>query len=112
MVKIHRKNCVNVSNESLLKSERVVSVSWNRKVETDFLAGIKVIGEDRIGITNLITTVISKSDTNIRGISLNARDGMFTGTFMVYTRNITRLQTLMDKIRRVAGVFSVERIGS
>lgn len=112
VVKIHRKNCINVSNESLLKSERVVSVSWNRKVETDFLAGIKVIGEDRIGITNLITTVISKSDTNIRGISLNARDGMFTGTFMVYTRNIAKLQALMDKIRRVAGVFSVERIGS
>ena len=34
MVKIHRKNCLNVSNENLLKSERIVSVAWNRKVET------------------------------------------------------------------------------
>ncbi len=111
VVRIHRKNCQNVSNENLLKSERVVSVSWNRKVETQFLAGIKVIGEDRIGITNQITGVISKSDTNIRGISLHAKDGMFIGTVMVFVRNIGRLQGLMDRIRKVQGVFSVERLG-
>ena len=110
VVKIHRKNCINVSNENLLKSERVVSVSWNRKVETDFLAGIKIVGEDRLGIMNLLTTVISKFDTNIRSISLNARDGMFVGTMMVYVRNSEKLSTLMDKLKKVPGIFTVERL--
>ncbi|TCD47566.1 bifunctional (p)ppGpp synthetase/guanosine-3',5'-bis(diphosphate) 3'-pyrophosphohydrolase [Chlorobium sp. N1] len=110
VVKIHRKNCVNVSNENLQKSERVVSVSWNRKVETDFLAGIRIVGEDRIGITSQLTSVMSKSDTNIRSMSLNARDGMFVGTVMVYVRNTEKLSVLMEKLRRVAGVFSVERL--
>lgn len=110
VVKIHRKNCLNVSNENFLKSERIVSVSWNRKVETDFLAGIKIVGEDRIGITNQITTVISKFDTNIRSISLHARDGMFVGTLMVYVRNIEKLGTLMEKLKKVQGIFTVERL--
>ncbi len=110
VVKIHRKNCINVSNENLLKSERVVSVSWNRKVETDFLAGIKIVGEDRLGIMNQLTTVISKFDTNIRSISLNARDGMFVGTMMVYVRNAEKLSTLMDKLKKVPGIFTVERL--
>ena len=110
VVKIHRKNCINVSNENLLKSERVVSVSWNRKVETDFLAGIKIVGEDRLGIMNQLTTVISKFDTNIRSISLNARDGMFVGTMMVYVRNSEKLSTLMDKLKKVPGIFTVERL--
>ncbi len=110
VVKIHRKNCINVSNENLLKSERVVSVSWNRKVETDFLAGIKIVGEDRLGIMNQLTTVISKFDTNIRSISLNARDGMFVGTMMVYVRNAEKLSTLMDKLKKVQGIFTVERL--
>uniref|UniRef100_B3EMK0 (P)ppGpp synthetase I, SpoT/RelA n=1 Tax=Chlorobium phaeobacteroides (strain BS1) TaxID=331678 RepID=B3EMK0_CHLPB len=112
VAKIHRKNCVNVSNKSLLKSERVVSVAWNRKVETEFLAGVKVIGEDRMGITNHITAVLSKSDINIRSISLHARDGMFIGTVMIYVRNISRLKALIDKIKKVQGVFSVERLSS
>ncbi|ABB23280.1 RelA/SpoT family protein [Pelodictyon luteolum] len=110
VVKIHRKNCVNVSNENLQKSERVVSVSWNRKVETDFLAGIRIVGEDRIGITNQLTLVMSKFDTNIRSISLHARDGMFVGTVMVYVRNTEKLSALMDKLKKVAGVFTVERL--
>lgn len=110
VVKIHRKNCINVSNENLLKSERIVSVSWNRKGETDFLAGIKIVGEDRIGIINQITTVISKFDTNIRTISLHARDGMFVGTLMVYVRNAEKLTILMEKVKKVPGVFTVERL--
>ncbi|MEI8031930.1 MAG: bifunctional (p)ppGpp synthetase/guanosine-3',5'-bis(diphosphate) 3'-pyrophosphohydrolase [Chlorobiaceae bacterium] len=110
VVKIHRKNCINVSNENLLKSERVVSVSWNRKVETDFLAGIRIVGEDRLGITNQLTTVISKFDTNIRSISLHARDGMFVGTLMIYVRNADKLGTLMEKLKKVQGVFTVERL--
>ncbi|NTW63040.1 MAG: bifunctional (p)ppGpp synthetase/guanosine-3',5'-bis(diphosphate) 3'-pyrophosphohydrolase [Chlorobiaceae bacterium] len=110
MVKIHRKNCINVSNENLLKNERAVSVSWNKKVETDFLAGIRIVGEDRLGITNQITTVISKFDTNIRSISLHAKDGMFTGTFMVYVRNIEKLATLMERLKKVNGIFTVERL--
>ncbi|TLU86117.1 MAG: bifunctional (p)ppGpp synthetase/guanosine-3',5'-bis(diphosphate) 3'-pyrophosphohydrolase [Chlorobium sp.] len=110
VVKIHRKNCANVSNENLLKSERIVSVSWNRKVDTDFLAGIRIVGEDRIGITNQLTAVISKFDTNIRSISLHARDGMFVGTLMIYVRNAEKLGTLMDKLKKVQGVFTVERL--
>ncbi len=110
VVKIHRKNCANVSNENLLKSERIVSVSWNRKVETDFLAGIRIVGEDRLGITNQLTTVISKFDTNIRSMSLHARDGMFVGTLMIYVRNAEKLGTLMDKLKKVSGVFTVERL--
>ncbi len=112
VAKIHRKNCVNVSNENLLKSERVLSVAWNRKVEAEFLAGLKIMGEDRIGITNQITGVLSKSDTNIRSISLHARDGMFLGTVMIYVRNISRLNALIDKVKKVQGVFSVERLSN
>jgi len=110
VVKIHRKNCINVSNENLLKSEKVVSVAWNRKVETDFLAGIKIVGEDRVGMMNQITTVISKFDTNIRTISLNARDDMFVGTMMIYVPNADKLTALMDKLKKVPGIFTVERL--
>ncbi len=111
-VKIHRKNCFNVTNENLVKSERIVSVAWNRRLESEFLAGIKVVGEDKIGMTNQITGVISKFDTNIRSISLNAKDGIFVCNLMIFVRNIEKLNTLMDKLKKVQGVFTVERMSS
>ncbi|AAM72771.1 MAG TPA: bifunctional (p)ppGpp synthetase/guanosine-3',5'-bis(diphosphate) 3'-pyrophosphohydrolase [Chlorobaculum sp.] len=111
-VKIHRKNCVNVTNENSVKSERIVSVAWNRKVDTDFLAGIRIVGEDKIGMTNQITGVISKFDTNIRTIVLNAKDGIFTCNLMIFVKNTDKLTTLMDKLRKVQGVFTVERLSN
>ncbi len=111
-VKIHRKNCVNVTNENIVKSERIVSVAWNRKMESEFLAGIRIVGEDKIGMTNQITGVISKFDTNIRTISLHAKDGIFVCSLMIFVRNTDKLTTLMDKLRKVQGVFTVERLSS
>jgi len=61
---------------------------------------------------NQLTTVISKFDTNIRTISLNAHDGMFVGTMMIYVRNAEKLNTLMDKLKKVQGIFTVERLVS
>jgi GTP diphosphokinase / guanosine-3',5'-bis(diphosphate) 3'-diphosphatase len=111
-VKIHRKNCLNVTNENIVKSERIVSVAWNRKLESEFLAGIRIVGEDKIGMTNQITGVISKFDTNIRSISLNAKDGIFVCSLMIFVRNTDKLTTLMDKLKKVQGVFTVERLSS
>lgn len=111
-VKIHRKNCVNVTNENSVKSERIVGVSWNRKLDTEFLAGIRIMGEDKIGMTNQITGVISKFDTNIRAINLQAKGGIFTCNLMLFVKNTAKLATLMDKLKKVQGVFTVERLSA
>ncbi len=109
-VKIHRKNCVNVTNENSVKSERIVGVAWNRKLDSEFLAGIRIVGEDKVGMINQITGVISKFDTNIRAITLHAKDGIFVCNLMVFVKNTAKLATLMDKLKKVRGVFTVERM--
>ncbi|NTW48492.1 MAG: bifunctional (p)ppGpp synthetase/guanosine-3',5'-bis(diphosphate) 3'-pyrophosphohydrolase, partial [Chlorobiales bacterium] len=87
-VRIHRRNCPNITNEKILKSEKLVNVDWRKGNNSQFLAGLKIFGEDKIGITNHITQVILKFDVNIRGITLNAKDGMFEGAVVVYVKNV------------------------
>ncbi|MBC8042717.1 MAG: bifunctional (p)ppGpp synthetase/guanosine-3',5'-bis(diphosphate) 3'-pyrophosphohydrolase [Rhizobacter sp.] len=108
-VRIHRKSCRNITNESVVKSEKVVDVDWKQTSSNEFITGLRIFGEDKLGMTNSITSVISKSDTNIRSITLNAKDGIFEGTVIVYVRNIEHLQRLVEKLKRVDGVFTVER---
>lgn len=112
IVKIHRRNCVNVNNEQILKSPKVVTVEWKATSSNDFLAGLRIYGEDKIGMTNEITQVIVKSDINIRSISLNAKDGIFEGTVILYVKNIEHLQRVVERIKRVDGVFTVERFSN
>jgi GTP pyrophosphokinase len=111
-VKIHRRNCVNVNNEQILKSPKVVTVQWKATSSNDFLAGLRIYGEDKIGMTNEITQVMVKSDINIRSISLNAKDGIFEGTVILYVKNIEHLQRVVERIKKVEGVFTVERFSN
>jgi len=108
-VRIHRRNCKSITSDKLMKTEKLVNVSWQKGSNDTFMAGVHIKGEDRIGITNTITQVILKSDINIRGISLNAKDGLFDGHLVVFVKNVMVLNKLVEKLKRVSGVFSVER---
>ena len=35
---------------------------------------------------------------------------MFVGTLMIYVRNSDKLSSLMDKVKKVQGVFTVDRL--
>ncbi|MDX2127420.1 MAG: bifunctional (p)ppGpp synthetase/guanosine-3',5'-bis(diphosphate) 3'-pyrophosphohydrolase [Chloroherpetonaceae bacterium] len=109
VVKVHRRNCKNMTDENLTRSPKVVSVRWRNTKENNFLAGLKIFGEDKIGMTNNITQAILKAETNIRSITLNAKDGMFEGTVILQVKNTDHLSRLVEKIKRVEGVFKVER---
>ncbi|NTW50746.1 MAG: hypothetical protein HGB19_13655, partial [Chlorobiales bacterium] len=71
-----------------------------------------ILSSPKIGITNHITQVILKFDVNIRGITLNAKDGMFEGAVVVYVKNVEAINRLVEKIKKVEGVFSVERLSN
>jgi GTP diphosphokinase / guanosine-3',5'-bis(diphosphate) 3'-diphosphatase len=112
VVKVHRRNCRNVNNEQILKSPKVVTVQWKTVSSNDFLAGLRIYGEDKLGMTNEITQVILKSDINIRTITLNAKEGIFEGTVILFVRNIEHLNRVVDRIKRIEGVFTVERFSN
>ena len=76
-----------------------------------FLAGIKIIGTDELGLVNNITKIISsENNVNMRSIKFDTDDGLFEGTIMVYVHDTKHLNHLMDTLKKVKGVTKVERI--
>lgn len=108
-VRVHRKSCRNITNETLVQSEKILAVEWTQTETNEFITGLRIFGEDKLGMSSAITNVISKSDTNIRSIALSAKDGIFEGTVIVYVRDLPHLQRLVEKLKRIDGVFTVER---
>ncbi|MDZ7681893.1 MAG: ACT domain-containing protein [Fodinibius sp.] len=74
-----------------------------------FLGAVKVIGEDRVGMINDITDVLSKSlETNMKSINVNSDSGMFEGILTVYVDDIESPRgSIIDKLQKVEGVKSV-----
>ena len=110
LVKIHRKDCRNAPNLLLKQAERVIPVEWARQKDVQFVASLRLVGEDRVGIVSDITTVISKSlKTNIRTITVGSEDGMFEGAITLHVSDLKQLRRIMKRLERLDGIYGVYR---
>jgi GTP pyrophosphokinase len=110
-IKIHRINCPNAIQMMSNYAYRIVKARWTNQELLAFLAGIKLIGIDEVGVVNNITKIISKDmNVNMRSIGFDSDDGIFEGTIMVYVHDTDHLTNLMNDLKKVKGVNKIERI--
>ena len=109
-LKIHRKNCRNVASMRLNDQERIVEVSWPPTGDVDFIAGVRLSGQDRAGLLNEITHAISTfNTTNIRSVNIATKDSLFDGQFILYVKDTEHLSGIVERLKRLKGVTKVER---
>lgn len=109
-IKIHRRNCRNVQSMLNNGEERIVRVSWPDADAGDFIAGVRISGMDRSGLLNDVTNAISNfNNTNIRGVTINTRDSLFDGQFIMYVKDIAHLNGIIERLRRIKNITKVER---
>jgi guanosine-3',5'-bis(diphosphate) 3'-pyrophosphohydrolase len=109
-IKIHRKNCKNVAQILASEAPRIVEVGWPTTDGATFIAGIKVTGKDKPGMLHEIAHSISTlRETNIRGVNIDSKDSFFEGSIIVYVKNTEHLQQIIDKLRKLDGIYTVER---
>ena len=110
-IKIHRNDCKNLRHLSQRYPYRIIRTRWTGKAGSQFVATLKVLGRDDIGIVSSITSVINKTDNCLlRSISVQAESGLFEGVLSVNISDITLLDDLVKKIQGVKGVKQVERM--
>ncbi len=109
-VKIHRTSCKNAIHLMNSDGERILEASWARTPEMQFLAAIKLVGEDRVGLINDLTDVLSKSlKTNMKSINVSSDSGMFEGIVTLYVADLSHLGQIMEKLKRVEGIRTAHR---
>lgn len=112
-IKIHRKSCVNLINLSSNDASKLVNVQWPEAEGSLFVAGISVRGKDRPGILNDIShSIVTYQNTNIKSINISTSDSLFEGSVTLYVNNLDHLNRIMERLKRVAGVHTVERFES
>ena len=110
-IRIHRTDCPNARDLRERFPYRITPARWAGKAEgAQYPVMLHVIGHDDIGIVTNITSIISKEEgLMLRNISIDAHDGLFSGTLTVMVSDTARLQTLLKKLRTVKGVKQVNR---
>ena len=112
-IKIHRKTCNNLLKISEKEISKLVPVQWPESAGSLFVAGLSVMGEDSPGILNEIShTIVSYQNTNIKSININTNNSMFEGSVTLYVQNLDHLSSIIDRLKKLKGVYTVERFES
>ena len=112
-IKIHRKTCTNLLRISEKDASKLVPVQWPEGEGSLFVAGLRIMGEDSPGILNEIShSIVSYQNTNIKSININTSDSSFEGSVTIYVHNLEHLSRIVDRLRKMKGVYSVERFES
>jgi GTP pyrophosphokinase/guanosine-3',5'-bis(diphosphate) 3'-pyrophosphohydrolase len=102
--------CNNAQHLLKNESDRIIDVKWAKTIDSTFLGAIRVIGEDRVGMINDITDILSKSlSTNMKSINVSSDEGMFEGIITLYVDGIAHLDKIMKRLERLQGVKNVLR---
>ncbi|MBV6645032.1 MAG: bifunctional (p)ppGpp synthetase/guanosine-3',5'-bis(diphosphate) 3'-pyrophosphohydrolase [Cyclobacteriaceae bacterium] len=109
-IKIHRTNCPNATELLSNYGYRVVKAKWTSRQEKAFVAGLKIIGTDRLGLINDVSNVISSEHkVNMRSITINTDGGIFEGEIQLYVDDTKHLDQLIRNMEKVNGVLNVSR---
>ena len=110
-IRVHRRNCPNATNMLSKYAYRMMKARWTSKAQTQFKVKLQITGIDDVGLVNQLTAVISEDmQVNMIAISMESKDGVFEGNITALVMNTTHLGNLIEKLKSVNGVHTVERV--
>jgi GTP pyrophosphokinase len=110
-IKVHKKNCPNALSLQSNYAYRIMAAKWIDSSQQEFTAVIKLTGLDNLGLVNEVTRVISENmHVNIKNISFDTDDGIFSGKITVVVKNNNLVKKLMDKLKKINGIEKVQRV--
>ncbi|MNE41116.1 GTP pyrophosphokinase [compost metagenome] len=111
-VSVHRMDCTNIPfGDQGEEGERVIEVEWEDSSEANYSVDIEITGNDRRGLLNEVLQAVSESKTNISAVTgRSVKNKMALIHMTVLIRNVDHLSAVVEKIKRVQDIYSVQRI--
>ncbi|MDR7073624.1 RelA/SpoT family protein [Fictibacillus barbaricus] len=110
-VSVHREDCVNVHNEDA--QVRLLPVEWEGNLEQpkNYNVDIEINGFDRRGLLNEVLHAVAETKTNITAVSGKSdKNKMATISMSISIHNVSHLQKVVERIKRIPDIYAVRRL--
>lgn len=109
-ISVHRRDCPNVLSNNPDEQRRLIEVSWDIATDSVYKVNIVISADDRPGMMADIMQVTSEAKLNINALNCRTdRNKQASITMGLDIVNLEQLDNIMNKIKRMKGVYSVER---
>jgi len=107
---VHRLDCPNVA-EYRKSPERWVSIGWDREVQGDYRAGLRIDTDNKPGALAQVAAAVAASNSNIDSVEYVDRDVHLSAMrFIIEVRHRKHLAEVIRRVRRLAVVHGVQRL--
>ena len=110
-VSVHSKDCPNVQN-LMYEEERRMAVEWTQSADVAYKIRLIIYVEDRPGVLNELTSVLSEENVNIGSVETRSAKGPNPLAIVELTidiHDVKQLDRITAGMRRVPGVREVGR---
>lgn len=115
-VTIHRTDCINVINLSNEERGRLINAEWDTQFakgesNTSYLAELKVVANDRVGLIVEISRQLADDDISVKGFNVRTTKDMqaiLNVTIEIKTKE--QLQRVVTRLKNLRDVTEVERV--
>lgn len=111
-VSVHRMDCINIPfGKEDNEADRVIEVEWVDTSNASYSVDIEITGTDRRGLLNEVLQAVSESKTNISAVSGRSdKNKMAIIHMTVLINNTDHLANVVEKVKKVKDIYSVQRI--
>ena len=91
----------------------MIEVDWDLDPRDMYKVTVEITGSDRAGLLSDLMMAMSETKTNVSTMNAKVnKNKVATITLTLDIKNLTQLEYLMTKMRRVKDIFSVHRMTS
>ncbi len=110
-VSIHRSSCINMLNLPEDERQRLIEVEWGSDASDKYPVDIVIVAYDRVGLLRDVSTVMANHRTDVIAVNTlsNQHDQTAEMKISVLVSNMQELNTLLENVRQLRNVSTVER---
>ena len=112
-VSVHKKDCVNVPKNIAAASEpeRWIKAYWVDAGQTNFTSAVQISALDRDGLLAEVTNVLFNMRVGLHAVNARAiKGGNCVITVTISAASVEHLRSIIARLAKLEGVYSVERI--
>ena len=110
-ISVHRADCPNVLSNKPEEQARLIEVGWDVKVNDVFKANLLITSMDRPGLMSEVLNIVSETKLNIYALNVHTDKSKTCVTNLgLDISAVDQLNYVINKIRRLKGIYTVERI--
>ncbi len=109
-ISVHRADCANVLNNNQDEQSRIIEVAWDVGLDSVYRVSIVITSADRPGLMADLMVITNEAKLNIFSLVCKTDKNKIATTHIgLDISSSEQLEYVMNRIRRMKGVYTVER---